>query len=237
MTWKQVSLFVLSGVLVVIPLTNWTMQGLHLIFGGQTTDTWSFAVMTPIIEEVYKLLPLALFLFFSRRATSLSLSDYVLLGAAPGIGFQFAEELSRRLTQSHYGVSFLGGKTLHWELFDLFPGYFEESFIPTMMNVTHPVHSAMIALGFGIAYRYTSCLTRWVYVFPALLLCWAILNHAAWNGQNRLPDWILTIHEWTGEGYRTEGFFLLLLMAGLLKDYWICTVSVNGCPFFEAKPS
>lgn len=234
-TWKQVSLFVLSGVLVVIPLTNWTMQGLHLIFGGQTTDTWSFAVMTPIIEEVYKLLPLALFLFFSRRATSLSLSDYVLLGAAPGIGFQFAEELSRRLTQSHYGVSFLGGKTLHWELFDLFPGYFEESFIPTMMNVTHPVHSAMIALGFGIAYRYTSCLTRWVYVFPALLLCWAILNHAAWNGQNRLPDWILTIHEWTGEGYRTEGFFLLLLMAGLLKDYWDLHRVRERLPFLRGE--
>ena len=29
--WKQVSLFVLSGVLLVIPLTNGNMQGLHLI--------------------------------------------------------------------------------------------------------------------------------------------------------------------------------------------------------------
>lgn len=218
--WKQVSLFVLSGVLLVIPLTNGTMQGLHLIFGGRTNDTWSFAVMTPIVEEIYKLLPLGLYLFFSRRATTLSLSDYVLLGAAPGIGFQFMEELSRRLVQSNYGVSFLGGKTLHWEFFDLFPGYFEESFIPTMMNVTHPVHSAMIALGIGIAFRYAKRLSRWTYAFPAVLLLWAILNHAAWNGQNRLPEWILTLHEWTGEGYRTEGFFLLLLVAGLFIDYF-----------------
>lgn len=218
--WKQVSLFVLSGVLLVIPLTNGTMQGLHLIFGGRTTDTWSFAVMTPVVEEIYKLLPLGLYLFFSRRATTLSLSDYVLLGAAPGIGFQFMEELSRRLVQSNYGVSFLGGKTLHWEFFDLFPGYFEESFIPTMMNVTHPVHSAMIALGIGIAFRYAKRLSRWTYAFPAVLLLWAILNHAAWNGQNRLPEWILTLHEWTGEGYRTEGFFLLLLVAGLFIDYF-----------------
>lgn len=217
--WKQVSLFVLSGVLLVIPLTNWTMQGLHMIFGGRTTDTWSFAVMTPVIEEVYKLLPLALFLFFSRRATSLSLSDYVLLGAAPGIGFQFMEELSRRLVQNNYGVSWLGGKTLHWEFFDLFPGYFEESFLPTMMNVTHPVHSAMIALGIGITFRYSKRLTRWVYAFPVVLLLWSILNHAAWNGQNRLSDWVLTVHEWTGEGYRTEGFFLILLAAGLFIDY------------------
>lgn len=219
-TWKQVSLFVISGVLLVIPLTNGTMQGLHLIFGGRTTDTWSFAVMTPVVEEIYKLLPLGVYLFFSRRATTLSLGDYVLLGAAPGIGFQFMEELSRRLVQSNYGVSFLGGKTLHWEFFDLFPGYFEESFIPTMMNVTHPVHSAMIALGIGIAFRYANRLSRWTYAFPAVLLLWAILNHAAWNGQNRLPDWILTLHEWTGEGYRTEGFFLLLLVAGLFIDYF-----------------
>lgn len=218
--WKQVSLFVLSGVLLVIPLTNGTMQGLHMIFGGRTTDTWSFAVMTPIIEEIYKLLPLAVYLFFSRRATSLSLGDYVLLGAAPGIGFQFMEELSRRLVQSNYGVSFLGGKTLHWEFFDWFPGYFEESFIPTMMNVTHPVHSAMIALGIGLAFRFSKRLTRWAYAFPAILLLWAILNHAAWNGQNRLPDWILALHEWTGEGYRTEGFFLTLLVLGLFIDYW-----------------
>lgn len=219
-TWKQASLFVLSGVLLVIPLTNGTMQGLHSIFGGRTTDTWSFAVMTPVVEEIYKLLPLGLYLFFSRRATTLSLGDYVLLGAAPGIGFQFMEELSRRLVQSNYGVSFLGGKTLHWEFFDLFPGYFEESFIPTMMNVTHPVHSAMIALGIGIAFRYAKRLSRWTYAFPAVLLLWAILNHAAWNGQNRLPEWILTLHEWTGEGYRTEGFFLLLLVAGLFIDYF-----------------
>lgn len=219
-TWKQASLFVLSGVLLVIPLTNGTMQGLHSIFGGRTTDTWSFAVMTPVVEEIYKLLPLGLYLFFSRRATTLSLGDYVLLGAAPGIGFQFMEELSRRLVQSNYGVSFLGGKTLHWEFFDLFPGYFEESFIPTMMNVTHPVHSAMTALGIGIAFRYAKRLSRWTYAFPAVLLFWAILNHAAWNGQNRLPEWILTLHEWTGEGYRTEGFFLLLLVAGLFIDYF-----------------
>ena len=65
--WKQVSLFVLSGVLLVIPLTNGNMQGLHLIFGGRTTDTWSFAVMTPIVEEIYKLLPLGLYLFFQEE--------------------------------------------------------------------------------------------------------------------------------------------------------------------------
>nr|WP_251035400.1 PrsW family glutamic-type intramembrane protease [Paenibacillus sp. ISL-20] len=205
------------------------MQGLHLIFGGRTNDTWS--------EEIYKLLPLGLYLFFSRKATSLSLSDYVVLGAAPGIGFQFMEELSRRLVQSNYGVSFLGGKTLHWEFFDLFPGYFEESFIPTMMNVTHPVHSAMIALGIGIAFRYAKRLSRWAYAFPVLLLLWAILNHAAWNGQNRLPEWVLTLHEWTGEGYRTESFSWSCWLLGCSSTISICIESVTVFRFWRVRPS
>ena len=219
LSWKQISLFVFVGVLFVVPLTNLTMQLMHLIFGGQTSDTWSIAVVTPIIEEVWKLLPLCGYLFFSRKATSLSLSDYVLLGAAPGVGFQLMEELSRRLVSSNYSTTFLGGETIHWDVFTLFPGHFEESFIPTMMNVSHPVHTAMIALGIGIAYRFRMKLKRWVYLFPGVLLLWSILNHAAWNGQNKFPDWVMSIHEWTGDGYNTKGFFLIMLAAALFMDY------------------
>lgn len=220
LSWKQVSLFTLSGVLFVVPLTNLTMQLFHSIFGGQTSDTWSIAVVTPIIEEMWKLLPLALFLFFSRRATALSLSDYILLGAAPGVGFQLFEELSRRWVNRNYSSTFLGGETIHWDVFTWFPGHFEESFIPTMMNVSHPVHTAMIALGIGIAYRFRKRLTYWVYLFPGILLLWSILNHAAWNGQNKFPDWVMSIHEWTGDGYATKGFFLTMLVAALVMDYY-----------------
>lgn len=220
LSWKQVSLFTLSGALFVVPFTNLTMQFFHTIFGGQTSDTWSIAVVTPIVEEMWKLLPLALFLYFSRRATALSLSDYVLLGAAPGVGFQLFEELSRRWVNSNYSSTFLGGETIHWDVFTLFPGHFEESFIPTMMNVSHPVHTAMIALGIGVAYRFRKQLTYWVYLFPGILLLWSILNHAAWNGQNKFPDWVMSIHEWTGDGYATKGFFLTMLVAALVMDYY-----------------
>lgn len=219
LSWKQVSLFVLAGVLFVVPFTNLTMQFLHWIFGGNTSDTWSIAVVTPIIEEMWKLLPLGVYLFFSRKATSLSLSDYVLLGAAPGVGFQLFEELSRRWVNNNYSMTFLGGETIHWDVFTLFPGHFEESFIPTMMSVSHPVHTAMIALGIGIAYRFRNKLNRWVYLFPGVLLLWSILNHAAWNGQNQFPDWVMNIHEWTGDGYTTKGIFLTMLAAALFMDY------------------
>ncbi|OOC52407.1 hypothetical protein BBD40_29005 [Paenibacillus ihbetae] len=224
--WKHVSLLVLSGVILVVPLTNLTIQLLHLIFGGRTSDTWSMAVATPIVEEALKLLPLAAFLFFSRRASALSLSDYVLLGAAPGVGFQLIEELSRRWVndgylarQYDYSVTLLGGKTIHWDLFTLFPGYFEESIVPLMMSEGHPLHTAVISLGVGFAVRFRRKLTPWVYLFPVILLLWAILNHVAWNGQSRLPDWIMTVHEWTGEGYRVKDMFLLMLAGGLIMDY------------------
>lgn len=226
LTWKTTSLFMLSGVLLVIPLTNVSIQFIHLLFGGSTRNMWSTSVATPIVEEVWKLLPLGLFLFFSRKATSLSLSDYVLLGAAPGVGFQLFEELTRRWTNDgplsrsyDYSVTLLGGKTIHWDFFELFPGYFEESFLPLMMSEGHPLHTALVALGLGLAVRFRRSLKLWVYMLPAVLLLWAILNHIAWNGQGSLPDWLRDLHKWTGKGYTVENFFLVMLAAALFIDY------------------
>ncbi|GGD60030.1 PrsW family glutamic-type intramembrane protease [Paenibacillus nasutitermitis] len=220
--WKPIVLFVLAGVILVVPLTTLTVNIFHGLFGGTTSDTWSVAVITPIFEELWKLLPLGLFLFFSRRASALSLSDYTLIGAATGVGFQLMEELSRRWLSSgpgDYSSTWLGGKTIHWDFFTLFPGYFEESFLPTLMTVSHPVHTAMIALGFGIAFRLRTRLTKWVFLFPVVLLLWSILDHAAYNGQFKLPDWVLRIHDWTGSGYKTKPALLLMLAASLIADY------------------
>lgn len=178
MPWKQVVLFVLLGVFLVVPFTTLTVNALHAFFGGKTSDTWSIAVITPIFEELWKLLPLGIFLFFSRRASALSLSDFTLIGAATGVGFQLMEELSRRwlssgILEKKFGYSFtmLGGETIHWDIFLLFPGRFEESLFPTLMTVGHPVHTAMIALACGIAYRLRTRLTKWVFLFPAILCC------------------------------------------------------------------
>ncbi|WJH33619.1 PrsW family glutamic-type intramembrane protease [Paenibacillus sp. CC-CFT747] len=160
-TWKQAGLFMLLGVFLVIPLTALTLLAAHGIFGGNTRDTWSQAVLTPIAEEVWKLLPLGLFLFFSRRASSMSLADYTLAGAGAGVGFQLMEELTRRWLNSGiigrtygYSTTLLGGETIHWDFWTLFPGRFEESLFPTVMSVSHPVHTGMVALGLGLAVRY-----------------------------------------------------------------------------------
>lgn len=227
MAWKPIVLFVLAGIFLVVPFTTLTVNTFHAIIGGKTSDVWSMAVITPIFEELWKLLPLGLFLLFSRRASALSLSDYTLIGAATGVGFQLMEELARRWLstgplQEKFGYSFswLGGETIHWDLFSLFPGRFEESLFPTLMTVGHPVHTAMIALSCGIAIRLRTRLKKWVFLLPAILLLWSILDHAAYNGQNQLPGWVFRIHEWTGSDYKTQPVFLLMLAASIVADYW-----------------
>ncbi|MFC3254090.1 PrsW family intramembrane metalloprotease [Paenibacillus sepulcri] len=225
--WKPAAAFVMAGALFVVPFTALTVNAVHAVIGGRTSDTWSMAVLTPVVEEAWKLIPLGVFLLFSRRASALSLSDYTLIGAASGTGFQLVEELSRRWANSGiisdtYGYSYtmFGGETIHWDFWTLFPGRFEESFLPSMMTVSHPVHTAMIALGCGIAYRLRTRLNKWIFVFPGLLLLWAILDHAAYNGQYGLPGWLLHIHDWTGSGYKTKDVFLLMLAGSLVADYW-----------------
>ncbi|MEF3303583.1 PrsW family glutamic-type intramembrane protease [Paenibacillus sp. GYB003] len=232
--WKAAVLFVLSGVFFVVPFTTLTIGALHAVFGGTTSDTWSVAVMTPIFEELWKLLPLGAFLLFSRRASALSLSDYTLIGAATGVGFQLMEELTRRWISSAagygYGVSRLGGKTIHWDLWSLFPGRFEESLSPTLMTVSHPVHTAMIALACGIAYRLRTKLTTWTFLFPLIALLWSILDHAAYNGQNKLPGWVFDIHTFAGNGYMTRPAFLLMLAGALIADYWALNKARSRLP-------
>ncbi|GLX69386.1 hypothetical protein MU1_37310 [Paenibacillus glycanilyticus] len=225
-TWKKTAMFMLLGIVLVIPVTTWTLQAVHGIFGGRTMDVWSNAVVTPIAEEVWKLLPLGLYLLFSRRASSMSLSDYALAGAASGVGFQLMEELSRRWLNSGiigrtygYSVTMLGGETIHWDVWTLFPGRFEESIFPTLMTVSHPVHTAMVALGLGLAVRLRKRLTNWVFSVPALLLALSILEHAAYNGQNSLPEWVMTLNDWTGSGYQTKDLFLVMLVLGIGLDY------------------
>ncbi|WP_225220936.1 PrsW family glutamic-type intramembrane protease [Bacillus norwichensis] len=241
--WKTVVLFVLSGVYLVVPFTTLTVSAFHMVFSGKTSDVWSIAAITPIFEELWKLLPLGVFLLFSRRSSALSLSDYTLIGAATGVGFQLMEELSRRWLSSgvlaeKFGYSFtmLGGETVHWDLFSLFPGRFEESLLPTVMTVSHPVHTAMIALSIGITSRLRKKRTKWLFLFPTIVLLWAILDHATYNGQHQLPVWVLQLSDWTGNGYKTQSTFLLMLFTSIFADYWSLNKIRSRLPTLPNEP-
>ncbi|CAG9611927.1 hypothetical protein BACCIP111899_01099 [Bacillus rhizoplanae] len=221
LSWKQYTYFFLAGAWLIVPLNSVLVASITVVFGGEASNVWSQAVLTPIAEEMLKLIPLGVYLFLSRRASSLSLSDYALIGAASGAGFQFLEETTRRLISGdHYGVSFLAGKVLHWDLFTLFPGYFEESFLPDKMSAGHSLLTAMVALGIGLAVRYKNRFKNYTYIFPVFLLIWSILDHAIWNADYNAPKWLAGIHDLFGSGYASKPVFLLMLVVALLIDYW-----------------
>lgn len=221
LTWKKYTYFFLAGAWLIVPLNSFIVHFITSIFGGREQDVWSQAFLTPIAEEVLKLIPLGVYLFLSRRASTLSLSDYALIGAATGSGFQFLEEISRRFVSGdHYGLTLLKGKVLHWDLFTLFPGYFEDIRLHDEMSASHSVLTAMVALGIGLAVRFESKFKQSAYIFPVILLVWAIFDHAIWNAGYGAPDWLTEIHNLLGSGYAAKPLFLMMLGAALLIDYW-----------------
>ena len=235
--WKRYVAFFLAGAWIVVPITNFFMQFVHLIVGGQTSDLWSTGVLTPIAEEVFKLIPAGVYLFLSRRASSLSLTDFALIGAATGAGFQFLEETTRRLTSGFIGYgNTLFGKVIHWEVFSLFPGYFEESLFPTRTTSSHAVITALIVLGVGMAIRCRKRLRQYAYIIPACLLAMGILDHAVWNGQTAFPDWLLAIHDLLGNGYATKPLLLILLAVAIVVDYWMLNRVKRELPVLNGEP-
>lgn len=223
LSWKKYIYFFIAGAWLIVPLNSFIVSFITNIFGGMEQDVWSQAFLTPITEEVLKLIPIGVYLFLSRHASTLSLSDYALIGAASGAGFQFLEETTRRLVSGgifDYGVTLFEGKVIHWDLFTLFPGYFEASFSPDKMTAGHPLLTAMISLGLGLAIRFKSKLKRSTYIFPIILLVWAIFDHAIWNAGFQAPDWLSGIHDLLGSGYAAKSAFLIMLGAALIIDYW-----------------
>ncbi|WP_314728261.1 polymorphic toxin type 30 domain-containing protein [Bacillus sp. Marseille-Q3570] len=220
LTWKKYTYFFLAGAWLMTPINTIIVSSFTTLFGGREADVWSMAILTPIVEEIVKLIPLGAYLYFSRRATSLSLSDFALIGAATGAGFQFLEETFRRfVTGDHYGVTLLQGKVLHWEFFTLFPGYFEEGFLPDKMTAGHSLLTAMVALGIGLAIRYRERFKQFTYIFPSFLLAWAIFDHAIWNSFYSAPGWITAIHDLLGSGYAAKPLFLIMLAISIFLDY------------------
>lgn len=220
--WKQYITFFIVGAWVITPFTALFINVIHLIFGGYTSDFWSTAILTPIAEEVFKLIPVLVFLFFSKRTSSLSLTDFMLMGAAVGAGFQFLEETARRLQASTYfpyGHS-LFGKALNWDLLSLFPGWFEYEYFPYIMSASHAVLTALMALGIGIALKLRNRLKLYAFIIPTFLFILGTLDHAAWNGDGSMPDWVKSIHDLLGNGYYTKPLLLILLVGAILVDYW-----------------
>jgi hypothetical protein len=173
-----------------------------MFFPGQLVETAGYTV-DPFLEEIGKLLPLILLMILPRTRYRFGLSDSLVLGAALGAGFGFAEE-TMRITE------WIPERGLSWSRFDqawTVPFFLSTLYIPgplkiltswipnatqwdslpsfewlgTQLELTdfhrHLVWSAVAGLGVGILFRVRSRL-RWL---GALLWLWAGFDHVFVN--------------------------------------------------------
>lgn len=216
-TWRLCGAFFFAGALLVAPLAVLSAGLVHVVFGGAPGDAWSAVGWAAFSEEVLKLAPLIVFLAGTRRARSLGLADHALLGAATGAGFQFAEEATRRLVVVA-GGAVPGDAGAHWAVFTLFPGSFVDARGGRVL-AGHAVLTALVALAIGLARRYQRPERGGLWVLPGIVLLLAILDHAAYNGRDLLPGWLLRGHDIFGAGYVAGPLLLMLLVTAVAIDY------------------
>lgn len=226
--WSHTARFFVIGAWVTAPLSALIVWSVHSLGEGEaeTTlhDEWSSAVFGPFVEETVKLLPLLLLLFLSRRVRSFSLTDFLLVGAATGTGFDFLEEVVRTwVTQQQasglFGFLFQAFNTseLVWEIDTLFPGYFRNG---EVISAGHHVWTAFVALGIGMAHRLRRRWGRKAYLLPGFLFLWAVFDHGAYNASlNGLSPAVEFLYFLTGYGHFYKGAFTAALVVAVFWDY------------------
>jgi len=228
LTWRFVTLTGLAGAMLA-PLVGLACVAVAGPLGLDVRAQDAAVVLAPV-EEVGKLLPLAVLLVVAgARVRRFAVVDFLLVGLASGLGFQAVEDGLRRLwwaTRPGPGAAAAGSDSavgLAQYGPGLLPGWSDfrgEAFWPG-----HHVTTAVIALGFGVAWWLRPRLGRLVWLLPAALLAMAGIDHAMTNAvAHRLggegtgahdvepPGWLSALWDAWGNGaaYRP------LLVSGLL---------------------
>ena len=159
----------------------------------QTIITDSYTC-DPVIEEICKLLPLALLLLVRRIRRSLGLTDIVVLSAAMGAGFGFTEtalNLGMNSAVAQWSNGYWLLPVSHWSSRAIpGPGAILTSWLPGPSDIAnwigpiiavpnfHLIWSVLI--GFGLALAAKSSKWRWLI---APIAIWVVLDHAAENAE------------------------------------------------------
>lgn len=148
----------------------------------------------PPVEEVVKLLPVGLFLYFASRGGNRqpAITDGLLLGFAVGAGFAFYEDGLAGEILSGDGWT----EVLPWSL--LFPTL---SDLGNFSILNHGLWTALTGLGLGVAFFFRP--RRWAFAIAALALVAVTLQHMIFNyfagdflsmlealGRAESPPWI-----------------------------------------------
>ncbi len=131
MTWTGTARFFAVGAWLIAPLSALIIYFTHGLFAEGALSVradWSSEVLGPFVEETVKLFPFFLLFLWTRRTQTFSLTDYLLAGAAVGVGFDFMEEMWRRWVTADSGSGLFGflaellsDTEQNWGVFTLFP--------------------------------------------------------------------------------------------------------------------
>jgi RsiW-degrading membrane proteinase PrsW (M82 family) len=221
------------GLYLLVPLTvvlqaGWT--GLCApLFGLSAPELVRIASYTfdPFLEELLKLLPLALLLLVPTFRRQWSFTDLVLIGAAAGAGFGLAEDIYRFGGSADRAQSISGGWALVFSQGSLLVpsiGKTLTSWLPigvaggssdvARLNV-HLVWSAVGGLAVGLAVLSRSKAARWAALG---LLVYISLDHAAGNMTNIGDSWLAFLSWPLGGLVHLRG---LMPIAALAAAWWL----------------
>jgi RsiW-degrading membrane proteinase PrsW (M82 family) len=140
---------------------------------GESEGVAATAVLVaPWVEEAAKGAAVLLVLWFRRQEFD-GLVDGIVLAGLAGVGFAFTENIL------YFGRAFLAGG----EELGLTGGIFAAGITFVLRGVlspfAHPLFSAMVGIGLGLAARTSSTAVRWL--APVVGYLAAVVLHATWN--------------------------------------------------------
>ncbi|MFL1427592.1 MULTISPECIES: PrsW family intramembrane metalloprotease [unclassified Nocardiopsis] len=198
--------------------------------GAGTYDVVPYTYVAVTVEELGKLLPLALLpLVAPRRARRLAAVDFALLAAASGAGFQLAEHLVTALTVGGSGGGgwFLPGGS---QIMDRDTGAVIAAFSG------HAVTTGLVGAALGLAVVGRG---RWLWALPPLAVLAAFLEHLNLNALlagAALHPASGVVLGLLGGGVLTPFFLVVLVACGVALDYRLIATAAESTPPLPGLP-
>ncbi|WP_304453412.1 PrsW family intramembrane metalloprotease [Nocardiopsis sp. YSL2] len=202
--------------------------------GADPYGVLAYTYVAVPVEELGKLAPLLLLpLLARRRARRMAATDFLLVAAASGAGFQLAERLLTEVSLmegGHTGGSGLllpGGSVVHAPdggVLAAFSG--------------HALTTGLVGAAFGLAIvgrRYGA----WLWLLPPLALTTAVLEHLNLNAvfAGASLHWATdAVFAVLGGGVLTPWLLLLLLLCAVAMDYRMIGTAAESTPPLPGQP-
>lgn len=190
---------------------NFLVQGIAVRFMGSDTVLYTIG---PVSEEVIKISFVFFLLFFTKLGASVSIEDGILLGAAAGAGYGFAEDSVRVFglglsEMSRYFPSYT------WQgLFSVLTHWLETERGMDLSGgrglvAGHLMWTALVGAGLGVARKMSQKIGKNMLI-PISLLVWVTLDHAMSNfGPSKLGPILTGFYQLYGRG---RGIWIVLTL-------------------------